>query len=641
MRPVYRHRGRLARLALIGVMAATCRSPDQPTAVKPIPNPDQGPAVRAPRPRSDRIANYQIDARFDARGKVVRARQRLQWTNPGRSAVRELPFHLYMNAFQGPDTLFMRASGGVHRTAQANRDAPGSIEVLAIFVNDGPDVRGSARFVGPDQTVLEVPLAAPLLPGRTIEVTMEFETRLPQVLARTGYHGDFAMIGQWFPKVGVRAGAPGAETWHCEPFHANNEFFADFGTYDVELTVPATHVVAATGTLRAARDHGDGTRTLTYRAEDVHDFAWMADPFMERISDVVHTAAGPVEVRVYFRPAQRQFARRHLAAGTAAVEWFSRQLLPYPYPILSIIDPPPRAAAGAGGVEYPTLVTTGGDSVWAPSNLRWPELITIHEVAHNWFQGMIASNEVAEPWLDEGVTEYLTAVAMEHLFGPNSAVQWRGLAASAFALRRMSPPGPPVPIATASADFPDFAAFGAAVYRRTSLALRSLEAVVGRDRLLSALGSYARATAFRHPTGPDFVAELERALAQDLAWFFEPVLHGPGTVAFAIDDLDCQPQGCTVAVRNRGAVPVPVDVEVVFADGVQHRVRWDDYSMHRQFHFAHPGPLSRVTIDPDDEVVLNSTPVQSSWRGHSQWPPPPVAAASQFWSQWLLQAVGL
>src|SRR5205085_1005480 len=213
-----------------------------------------------------------------------------------------------------------------------------------------------------DQTVAELPLAQPVQPGATIDVSFKFTAKLPEVFARTGYKGEFHMVAQWFPKIGVRVGPPGAEHWECAPLSAFTEFFADFGTYDVKLTVPSTHVVAATGVLVSAEDAPGGTRTLTYHAEDVHDFVWMADPYMKMKPGTAKLEDGSsVDVRVYYRPEQEAFAERHLEAAKGAIERFSALFVPYPWPIMNIVDPPVDAALGAGGMEYPTLVTTGGD----------------------------------------------------------------------------------------------------------------------------------------------------------------------------------------------------------------------------------------------------------------------------------------
>ena len=295
----------------------------------------------------------------------------------------------------------------------------------------------------------------------TIEITFKFTAQLPEVFARTGYKGEFHLVGQWFPKIGVRVGPPGAERWECQPLHVHTEFFADFGTYDVSLTVPSTYVVAATGVLVAAIEAPGGTRTLTYRAEDVHDFAWMADPYMEVMS-------GPGEGRgrhgrgPRLSPARAAatFARRHLAAGIGAIERFSAWFVPYPWPIMSIVDPPVDAMLGAGGMEYPTLVTTAGDTVFARPGLRLPEYVTVHEVGHNWFQGILASNEAIEAWLDEGVNEWADAKVMSELYGARAqrhrldGLAGRGRRAPARG-RDRSVRRCPSPIATAAYAFVD------------------------------------------------------------------------------------------------------------------------------------------------------------------------------------------
>ncbi len=313
-----------------------------------------------------------------------------------------------------------------------------------------------------------------------------------------------------------------------------SEFFADFGNYDVTLTVPDTHVVAATGMLVKARDNADATRTLTYRAEAVHDFAWMADPFMQTISGLARTSTGDVEVRVYFRPEQAEFAERHLAAGIGAIEQFSKMFVPYPWTRMSIIDPPP-GADGAGGMEYPTLVTTGGDSVFMPEGFYLPEFVTIHEVGHNWFQGLLASNEVDEAWLDEGMNQYADGLVMNALYGEEAGlIDWGGLYASYYAFGQAITRGPgevPDPIAQRSYQFVDFAAYGTATYYKTASAMRTLEKTVGSERFLAALRAYAEKHAFTHPSEADLVAALESKLGEDLDWLLGPAMHQAGASA--------------------------------------------------------------------------------------------------------------
>jgi hypothetical protein len=667
----------LAVLAVAALVAPAC-SPDQGSIrPRPRPAPDGRPAVAGGTPRSERIANYRIKAALDDVKHVITATQTLSWTNPGPTEVHALPFHLYLNAFKNESSVFMRESRGHHRSARAAADGWGWIDITSIQIA-GAELRPTARYLPPadapdDQTVLELPLPAPLAAGATINVDFAFTAQLPEVFARTGHKGAFTMVGQWFPKIGVRAGVTGR--WVCEPFHLNGEFFADFGTYDVALTVPQTHVVAATGVLTEAADHPDGTRTLTYRAEDVHDFAWMTDPYMDVVRGVAKVDGREVEVRVYHRPPQREFAQRHLGAAIGTIEHMSAMFVPYPWPIMSVIDPPLDAVDGAGGMEYPTLVTTSGDSVFSRPGIRLPEYVTVHEVGHNWFQGILASNEAEEAWLDEGVNEWADAVTMARIYGDRGGgFEWLGYSAEMFRLRRALGDDLgklPSPVASAAWAFADSASYSDASYDKTMLALRTLENLVGRDRFAAAMQSYAQQWAFKHPTGRDLFESLRASLGEDLGWFIGPAFQGIGTVEFGVRSAECQPAHpprgvvgdgsgrklvtsaeapdtggfqCEVIVVNTGTVAVPVDVELRLADGSSVRKRWDDRTGEhwQRFELAGSSPIVEVVIDPDHQVLLGDNLLEWETRlqpdSRAAWR---AAARVGFWGQTTMSVLGL
>lgn len=631
----------LRTAVLVGIAVAGCGSDRGPPSLRPLPKVDASPALRGGgAARSQRIANYKIEARLDPVRHQIAASQTLTWTNPGETAVDMLPFHLYLNGFKNEQSLFMRSSRGALRGVRASEASWGYLQIDSLRIA-GADLTGKLRppaNAAGDETVMELALPEPVAPGATIEIAFQFTAQLPEVFARTGYKGEFHMIGQWFPKIGVRTGPPGAERWDCQPLHANTEFFADFGSYDVALTVPATHTVAATGVLTNAVDAGHGLRTLTYHAEDVHDFAWMADPYMSVMSRQAKLEGGNVEVRVYYRPEQRAFARRHLEAATGAIEKFSAMFVPYPWPIMSVIDPPVDAAAGAGGMEYPTLVTTAGDSVFARPGMRLPEFVTVHEVGHNWFQGMLASNEFDEAWLDEGVNEWADGRAMAELYGPrSSAIEWAGWQAELAALERAveSRPGDsPSPIATAASAFVDSAAYGEATYIETSQALQTLEHLVGSQRFAAAMKAYARQFAFHHPSERDLFDTLNRELGQDFGWLLGPAFHGVGGLDLKLRHAGCRAAhavrgvfgegsarktvteaeapatgtwSCEVVVQSTGPIHVPIDIELKFADGSSKHVRWDDRgtSTWERFTVERSSRLVEVWLDPEAKVALD------------------------------------
>ncbi len=649
--------------------------------MKKLPKRDDTPALRGGgAPRSPRIASYKIEARLDAARHSIAATQTLIWTNAGKSPVDTLPLHLYLNAFKNESSLFMRSSAGEMRGAKASDTGWGFIQLESVMAF-GTELVGKLEYpYAPDETVANVPLPQPVGPGQTIEVQLKFNDQLPEVFARTGYKGDFHLVGQWFPKVGVRTGPEGAERWECQPYRALTEFFADFGTYVVALTVPSTYVVAATGVLVSATDAPGQTRTFTYHAEDVHDFAWMADPYMAvdatgRTPFVgkAKLEDGEVEVRVYARKEQSEFAKRHLQAAIGAVERFSAYFVPYPWPILTVIDPPVDAMFGAGGMEYPTFVTTMFDSVFMRPGMRLPEYTTVHEVGHNWFQGILASNEPEEPWLDEGLNEWADIRVMRDLYGPRkSGLDWMGWEVDAHAVEAWwggDPAKQPAALATAAYAYVDSTAYAIQAYGTTARAFATLEGIVGSAKLMAALKTYAKEFAFKHPTGRDLFGTIERSVDQDLSWFFGPVFQNVGGIKLSVRQADCSrahpPRGvfgdgqarknvteteapesgtytCTVVIQNTGVIHVPVEIELAFTDGSTQRVQWDDRGngTWKKFVVERSTPLAEIAIDPEGKIALADPTTHQVRIAPNQSASLRAAARMSFWAQSLMQLVG-
>ena len=240
-------------------------------------------ALTAPR----KVVDYDIRVALDDAKRELAGAETLRWTNPSDVPVGELKLHLYWNAFRNNRSTFFRESGGQLRRDKASEEAGfGSIDLTSLTVAGG-DLLKSARFEAPDdgnrddRTVLSVPLPAPVLPGDTVALEIAWKSRIPKVFARAGYARDFYMIGQWYPKVAVfeprgrrRRAEPG---WNAHQYHANSEFYADWGDYRVAITVPEKYVVASAGAL-VRETRGKGTKTLVFEQKSIHDFAWAADP---------------------------------------------------------------------------------------------------------------------------------------------------------------------------------------------------------------------------------------------------------------------------------------------------------------------------------------------------------------------------
>jgi hypothetical protein len=327
--------------------------------------------------------------KLDPVTKQLAGRERVTWRNPASQPVPDLWFHLYLNAFKNSRSTFMRESGGQLRSDEMTKDSWGWIDVKSIRMEDGTDLRPLATFEQPDdgnkddQTVMRVVLPQAVDPGGSVTLEIEFVSQLPEVFARTGYKRDFYLVGQWFPKLGVfePAGLRGRETsgWNCHQFHANSEFYANFGQYRVAMTVPASFVLGATGRRVSRVENTDGTVTYTHEQRDVHDFAWTADPEYVEIRDrfsatsdvspdeyaqVSRLLGRPVEevrlsdveiILLVHRPRLAQ-AQRHIAAAKHAIKYFGLWYGRYPYPTLTVVDP----AFGGGGAVcfvYQLLIT--------------------------------------------------------------------------------------------------------------------------------------------------------------------------------------------------------------------------------------------------------------------------------------------
>jgi hypothetical protein len=552
--------GRLLHLILLALVA-TLLAPARPAGAQT--------AAWTSGPQQD-VASYRLEARLDPAAKQVAGRGLISYRNDSPDTLPEIWLRLYLNAFRGPDTAWMRAAGGAHRQQDYDPAQPGWIRVDRLaLAHGGPPL--AVEPGDPDETIARVALPAALAPGASLQLEVEWTARLPRVFARTGFWDDFFMVGQWYPKLAVYDRG----RWDNEPWHANAEFFADFGDYDLALNVPSAYQTGASGLRLEETDQGDGTKLVRYRAERVTDLAWTAWPRYRRIERQVEAAGARLLIELLLPPEQEPFAERHLAASRAALDAFGRWYGPYPWPRLTLVVPP-AGAEGAGGMEYPSLVT----SIRSPhlplgleDGLRLIEATTIHEVAHQWFPLQAQSNEAREPWLDEGFADYLTVRLLRQLYPPGASVLELPFGRLGYGqlTRGAFLSGPPrEPLAQpAWALSPE--AYGAVIYGKGSQALLSLEAALGEQRFTTALGAYAESWRWRHPMTDDLQAALEAASGERLDWFFGSVVHGPEVVEYRAADLNAER-----AVSERlGEAAFPVEVRLTHADGSSRLERWD------------------------------------------------------------------
>ena len=324
----------------------------------------------APLGHADDVVDYVLRATLDPATHVVHGEGTIVWRNKSKSPVSELWFHLYLNAFKNERSTFLRERIGGRGSAQPEDWGWMDVHRLALHQVDGPsvdlwqaaEVRGTALADADDETDVRVPLPRAIAPGQEITLDVAFDDKLPAIIERTGYKDSFHMVGQWFPKF-ARLEPDGR--WVHFPFHHLSEFYADFGSYDVTLDVPAAFTLGATGALVDSR-MAEGRRIERHVQRDVHDFAWSAWDHFETRKETIDGVA----VTLLYPPGYARMARRELAALRFALPYYSSRYGCYPYDVLTIVHPP-YDADEAGGMEYPTLITTGS-AWWTPPNLLWP-----------------------------------------------------------------------------------------------------------------------------------------------------------------------------------------------------------------------------------------------------------------------------
>ena len=585
-------------------------------------------------PLSERRVSYEMKVALDPDTKTISGTQRVTWRNPDTVPVDELQFHLYLNAFKDEESTFMMESGGEHRGNTTDAEDPwGGVDINSMRIasdritdtaplgSAGEDLTNRIQFIQPDdgnvndQTVISVPLPEAVQPGETITLDIEFESKMPQIFARTGWQQKandslFFMVAQWFPKLGVYE-VPGQRyvpadaekgAWSTHQFHANSEFYADFGTYDVTITTPEHYTVGATG-IEVSSSIENGRKTVAYRAEDVHDFAWTASGEFLTYTD----SWKDVSLKLLLQPEHKGQEGRHFQAAKLALEKFDEWVGPYPYSTLTLVD----GVGGSNGMEYPTLITCG-TYYQLPSWLRILEVVTIHEFGHQYFYGLLASNEAEEAWLDEGINSYLEVRIMDEGYGRGSVIDLPAPKISDAVFQRLNytrnrPESGA--LFTKSWEYSG-SDYGKASYSKPATVLLTLEKYLGWDTMKQVLQTYYQRWRFRHPTTRDFQQVVEDVSGQDMDWFFQPYVYGTAVIDYSITDLESSEQGDGTFVnrvevtRHRDGI-FPQELRLTFAGGREVLETWAGEEEVKQFTLEDNSALVEAYLDPENRIPLD------------------------------------
>lgn len=611
----------------------------------------QSIATNSATPLSVRVTAYNIDARLDTDKKSLDATETVSYKNLTGQPLASFPFHLYLNAFRPQSTFTSEThfTGGI-RDSEKDNDYPkekiGGITISQISADGFGDLTGAMHFITPDDgntedhTVAEIMLPHALAPGETITFHLKFHDQFPLSIARNGYKRDFIMGGQWYPKPGVFwHGA-----WNCHQYHSTTEFFSDFGVFNVRLTVPKRYVVGASGVPVGEQANADGTKSLSFYGEDIGDFAWAASPHFTVTDGVYNSSMGPVKIHVLALAAHPAAGARYRDIIHSTLAEFDKRYGPYPYKIITVIDPEPGSQIG--GMEYPTLFT--GDTSWyEPSHLT--EITAEHEFGHQYWYGMVATNEFEDAWLDEGINSYTESKVMSAILGRNTSAFDRPYASAGdLELHRLEYAGTPDfdPVTRWAFKFRDSNSYAGVTYGKTSMLLNTLESVIGKDTMDEAMHTYFIKFRFTHPTTEDFLRTIEavavargraKVIAPDPAWptgfadvpavnsslrpYFNQAVYGTQVLDYAVDSISSDPvqwwlpepkdkkqtaYKSIVYLHRKGDFVLPVTVEAVFDDGTRQRERWDGVDRWQKLTFVRNARVVSAEIDPDHAVLLDT-----------------------------------
>jgi hypothetical protein len=618
-----------------------------------------GQETRSSAPLSPRNANYTITARLDPGSRTLSASELIVWRNISSRSTDELQFHVYWNAWRDPRSTFLRERALVATRRPRAADDFSTLDIKAIRVrpaladdrSPAADVTARARFIAPDdgnehdRTVMSVALPWSVAPGASVAIELDWHARVPRPFARTGVVGNSYFVAQWFPKIGVLQDTG----WNCHQFHATTEFFSDFGIYDVRLTVPRGWTVGATGVERERTDNADGTTTHRYYQEDVHDFAWTTSPdYLVREARFEHPRLPPVEMRLLYQPEHRGQEERHFDATRVALRRFGEWFGAYPYGHITIVDP--AWQSGADGMEYPTLITAGTRWLVSPLvTLETPEELTVHEAGHQFFYGIVATNEFEHAWMDEGITTYAAARAVaedypqtfleQRYFGDfvpwvfkdiplRRETFWNRLNGYRPAAKSDDPSMPSYTFHPAQGRF--------VTYNKTALWLNTMERWLGWPTVQASLSKYFDRGRFSHPGPDDFFAAASETSGRDLTWFFDQVQRSSNVFDYAVQDLRSTSDDArfrtTVIVRRYGEGIFPVEIFVRFEDGEEIKETWDGRSRWAQFTYERQARAVSAAVDPERVLLLDINYTNNS----RTLRPEGRRAATKWSSKWLV-----
>ena len=561
---------------------------------------------------------YEMDINVDVSDFTYDGDQSIIYTNNSNDTIKKVYYHLFFNSFKPNSQMDIRSRTirdpdrrvGSRIVALEEKDY-GDISVVSLQ-QDGKDIVHQVN-----ETILLARLNKPLLPGKKTKLSMVFTAQIPLQIRRSGKlnkEGVDMTMTQWFPKLAEYD----SEGWHPNPY-IGREFHGVWGNYSVNITIDKNYVVGGTGYLQNANEIGHGysekepkendskTNTWKFFAPNVHDFAWAADP--DYIHDIKQSESG-VDLHFFYKPTVNVDDWKKLQDDSVKLmKFFEESIGPYPWKQYSIIQ------GGDGGMEYAMCTMITGERPY-PSLLG----VTAHEMAHAWFQHLMATNEAKHSWMDEGFTEYITSLSENYVNNKkpefphkSSYDRYYLLASSGFEQAQ-----------TTHSDRYDYNfAYGASAYSKGSVFLSQLGYIIGKNNLNKTLKRYYEEFKFKHPTPNDFKRVAEKVSDLELEWYLNEWTRTPHKVDYGID-ISLLESDRVITLKRIGRIPMPIEIVVSFEDGssdmyyipndllygyksfndgVYLMEPWNWVSKEYEFEVVGSKKITKVEIDPSKRIA--------------------------------------
>lgn len=525
--------------------------------------------------------NNEIRVTLDDKKHEIKGDILIEYINNSPDTLHSIYMHLWGNAFSDRSTAFAKQQLRNKKTKFhfASKEELGNYRSLKFNV-DGKNVKTRLHEGHKDIVIIE--LQEPLVPDDRILITTPLELKIPTSFSRLGHIETSYQMTQWYPKPAVYD----QKGWHPMPYYTMGEFYSEFGSFDVQITLPENYYVGATGILRTKSEidfiekriaeskkllsdttrvsnnefpkSSDKMKTIRFTADNVHDFAWFADKRYYIEKGKVDSKGKSIDTYVFYTDFEKDLWKKGLSYVNRALSFYTDKVGAYPYPHATAVQ---SALSAGAGMEYPMITVIGG-----VGDAKSLDQVITHEVGHNWFYGILAFNERDYPWMDEGINSYYDHRYLSDYYshdtsneGPKFIVNNLEMSLSQMGLYLQTRRGLDQKSSLHSNQFSPFN-YGLMAYEKPALAFEHLSRYFGEKEFDKIMQNFYSDWKFKHPQPEDFIEHFNKNSTKDLAWFWEGVIGSNKEVDYKIRKVRKLNDGIEISVKNKGEVPTPYTI---------------------------------------------------------------------------------